>query len=428
MKPAALLCIERGIEALAEALLDRADIELIAGTPAAGALLEAGGIPRRALDEQGAGLPGAEHLRRCAAANDLRLLVIEEAARDDARALLDTAARLGIPALVLSGDDLRNARAAARCSNVALDLIDGVQAATQPPSRFPEWESSLAAMTPDDAARVLVAGRAARHVADALAEARPRARVDAVESVWHGDDADYDAVALSDPVPCDARAYALLRAAAARISPRGAVVAAYRSGLTPAAIRAAIEGRWAPPRRGYEAPVPVGEHTPAGIEALLSRCDLEPATSLPVHGGDSRNDDDALGWVTRAAKRDGGPCARQRERAARKARADALNREGETLFGQGDLRGAVEKFIEAAETLNTEPLYFNNLGAALHAAGRTAEAWDQFVLALHLDPNLPAARENLRAVAAQLGRAEEAAELLTVYGRDPDPEPPDSGG
>jgi len=173
MKPAVALCMMslRGVEAVAELLLDRHDFELITVEPC-GTLLDMRDIPNRPL-------------------------------RDFTSPSIEADARLG---------------ARRRIEAVRESLSAGVD-------RFPEVESALARSVPGDARRVVVAGRAARHVAAAVARYAPDAEVAVVEHI-DAAKGPADAVLLSDPLAHSAGAEEELRTAAACIAEDGVAVAA----------------------------------------------------------------------------------------------------------------------------------------------------------------------------------------------------------
>ncbi len=103
-------------------------------------------------------------------------------------------------------------------------------------------------------------------------------------------------------------------------------------------------------------------------------------------------------------------------RSERRERAGEYNARGEACFEAGDFDGAVAAFSEAIGEWTENALFFNNLGTALHALGSYELAWDSFVEALHVDPYLDSARQNLMAVGAVLQREDEARALLALFG------------
>lgn len=101
-----------------------------------------------------------------------------------------------------------------------------------------------------------------------------------------------------------------------------------------------------------------------------------------------------------------------------RAPAAEHNRAGEARFMQGDVEGALRHFVRALNHWDLDPAYSSNLGTALHAAGRPQDAWDAFVAAMHQDPHFQPARDNLRAVAPEVGRMREAERILWLFGSD----------
>jgi Flp pilus assembly protein TadD len=66
----------------------------------------------------------------------------------------------------------------------------------------------------------------------------------------------------------------------------------------------------------------------------------------------------------------------------------------------GDFHSAAEHFFRGAAPAEAK----NNLGFAYQTVGNLAQAYDLYVEALRLDPDLGKARENLREVATRIGR------------------------
>lgn len=104
------------------------------------------------------------------------------------------------------------------------------------------------------------------------------------------------------------------------------------------------------------------------------------------------------------------------DRLRKRARALELNAEGEEWFAEGDYMKASSCFLKAAQKDRACAVAFNNLAVTFLAMQRPEEAWTYATEALHLDMGLSAARDNLRDIASVLGRKEEAAEILTLFG------------
>lgn len=196
-------------------------------------------------------------------------------------------------------------------------------------------------------------------------------------------------IELSEPVPHSGNAEIVLREALKNISEEGCLVAFFPSGSAG--------------KDGF---------CLTGVEAVLSRLDLHAEEITPAERGSSR------GWTVSARRRPKRVSPRGEARRQRREKAEQLNASGEQLFVGGDIPGAIAAFAEAVATCSDEPVFLNNLGTALDVAGRTEDAWKRIREALHLDPSLASARDNLRVLAIKLGREREADSLLRLYGRD----------
>ncbi|MBN2307952.1 MAG: hypothetical protein JXR94_03215 [Candidatus Hydrogenedentes bacterium] len=312
-------------------------------------------------------------------------------------------------------------KATERVCALALDMVARNGHYVRPVERWPAFEPALAGAVPGDAQTVLVAGRAARHVAGALAWVR--AGVDVTVEPAVPEAGAFDAVVLADPLPHTAGAEARLSDAAARLpEDGGTVIAGVRNGASAAGVTAFARGAWVPPKVGGDRIDASGEFSWPGVEIALSRAGLElrdwtfvPGSVAEPAGPASRQ---AEGWVVQAARRTPGPGPLGAEHREQQRRAREANALGEAKYAEGDVPAAAKAFAEAARTWNGEALYFNNLATALHALQRPDEAWERLLDALHLNPNLQAARANLRMVGAALGRTAEAERLLGRFGAD----------
>jgi Flp pilus assembly protein TadD len=112
-----------------------------------------------------------------------------------------------------------------------------------------------------------------------------------------------------------------------------------------------------------------------------------------------------------------GPAPWGQERLAKRRLALELNREGEEWFAEGDYLKASRCFLKAVKEDRACAVAFNNLAVIFLAMQRPEEAWTYAIEALHLEPYLDTARENLRDVAAVTGRESEAARILELFGR-----------
>lgn len=94
---------------------------------------------------------------------------------------------------------------------------------------------------------------------------------------------------------------------------------------------------------------------------------------------------------------------------------EEINREGERLFRQGDIEGALKAFARAiAIAPNLAPAY-NNLGVCYWQKGEFENAVNLFLKALELDPDNADALANYIKVLIGLGDVEEAKKLYFNY-------------
>jgi tRNA A-37 threonylcarbamoyl transferase component Bud32 len=77
------------------------------------------------------------------------------------------------------------------------------------------------------------------------------------------------------------------------------------------------------------------------------------------------------------------------------ADAAQANRDGETLFERGDMRGAVERFRRAVSAAPGNAYYHNNLGWALFQVGDVDGAAGELATAVRLDPSRDIAYANI---------------------------------
>lgn len=417
MKPAVLLCTVRDSDVLAEGLLARADLELLTLFPSTGEMLGRGGIAHRAIDAKSA----AGAVRQCLCETDLRLILLT--GESDITALAHEAHRLAVPIVHIaaghSGGDVRPsfvgpndviAGSIDEAVALAIELIDNPPSAAAPRRLDPGLEAALAAAVPARAKRVLVVGRVAGQLADAI---RQPCEVQTADDHLNAPDGPFDAVVFSEALPHSAVAEEQLQTARSVLDEGGSVVAAFRNGAGKNALEAFVSGRWAPPRKGGEPPTQVGGYSPVGIGLVLSRADLEISAARPVS-----ETNEVTAWVVTAKPRPARLSPFGRERQDRRMRAGEANKRGETLYAEGDMTAAAAAFGEAIELWNQDAVYFNNLATALYALGCFDEAWSRAQEALHFDPNLQSARDNLRVIAKELGRLDEAEEILCLFGMD----------
>src|ERR1043165_4642984 len=74
----------------------------------------------------------------------------------------------------------------------------------------------------------------------------------------------------------------------------------------------------------------------------------------------------------------------------------------------GQLNEAVSLLRRAVELQPISPIYHNDLGSALVAAGDIAEAAEEFRAAIRLQPNYPTALANLGNVLREMGQLDES--------------------
>lgn len=352
---------------------------------------------------------------------------VEDIAPAFEAALTDPATRARLrerrPASIRRFNDVNDGNALGRLAELVLHAVRNRDTLVPRPNRFPEFETALADAVPGDARRILVAGRAARHVAGRLTEARPELEIEVASAPTpaNPEPERFDAVVLTDPLPHSDEADPLLTAAVSMIGEGACLLVAARHGAAVAGHVALQARAWTPPVPGTDPPAPIDGYSRAGLETVLSRHGLELTALIELanaayHRADSGHTADTPlgidGWVACARmRRDArGPWAR--ERIERRRRACAANAEGESLFATGDPAAAAERFAAAIALWDAEAVFHNNLCAALYAMNRLEPAWHSACQALRLNPELEAARDNLLAVAAGLGREREAEELL----------------
>ncbi len=170
------------------------------------------------------------------------------------------------------------------------------------------------------------------------------------------------------------------------------------------------------------------------IAPAIERALLEPATRAALHAqrgrsirrfnerNDGRASERVADCIIRLLATGGalvppGPAPWGQERLAKRRLALELNREGEEWFAEGDYLKASRCFLKAVKEDRACAEAFNNLAVIFLAMQRPEEAWTYAIEALHLEPYLDTARENLRDVAAVTGRESEAARILELFGR-----------
>jgi tetratricopeptide (TPR) repeat protein len=162
-------------------------------------------------------------------------------------------------------------------------------------------------------------------------------------------------------------------------------------------------------------PADSGEFAPGyshrGLEVTLCRAGLELVVSRPVTDAAG-----TIGWVARAIVREGGHSAFGTARCGRREVAQERNAAGEALFAQERYADAAVAFADALREWPYEAVFYNNLAALLWTHGDMEGAWTRAREALHYDPSLEAARNNVRDMAVALGREDEANRLLSLFG------------
>lgn len=353
--------------------------------------------------------------------------------------LLDPEVRQGFrrkrPETIRRFNYLNDGKATERLCTLIFDMIQDGGRYLTPVARYPEFERALVRAAPVEAERVLVTGRAARYVADALRFSQPEIHVEVqTRPAAPAGNTKYCAVVLADPIPHCGEGEDLLRRTRALLREGGTLVAPFRHGADVEAREAFRAGAWAPPGDAAEPASPLGAYSRRGVEVMISRCGLEPVAveALPASpfdpgphcpetaDGPAEGQDPFQtihGWVVRARVREAQPGPLARAQAEHKRHADEKNRRGEALSRAGEYERAAVEFAAAAECVG-DALYLNNLGTALDALDRPDEAWKRFCEALHYDPYFQPARDNLRAVARALDRTAEAENLLRLFGAD----------
>ena len=171
------------------------------------------------------------------------------------------------PETIRRFNDVNDGKATERVCDAILHMAAKRPDSVSPVTRYPEFETMLAASVPRQAKRIFIGGSAARYVRDALCSIR-----DDIETFLEISGTDvYDAVVLSEPVPHTNNAEPILSDALANLAEKGTLVAPFYHGASAAACDAFTAGNWAPPQEGAENPTAVGQYSFAGINMLLSR-------------------------------------------------------------------------------------------------------------------------------------------------------------
>ncbi|MFO7973281.1 MAG: hypothetical protein R6V12_01450 [Candidatus Hydrogenedentota bacterium] len=169
------------------------------------------------------------------------------------------------------------------------------------------------------------------------------------------------------------------------------------------------------------------EIVPAIERALLdpeSRASLQARRRRSVRRfngvNDGRASERVADLIVRLIETEKGPVPHRpapwgRERVEKRRRALDFNSEGEGWFAEGDSVKASSCFLKAVQEDRACAVAFNNLAVTFLAMDRPDEAWTYVTEALHLDPGLATARDNLRDIAAVLGREDEAEEMLALF-------------
>lgn len=285
----------------------------------------------------------------------------------------------------------------------------------------------LVATIPTHAHAIRVVGEDGEVLAARIQQARPQAAVETVQDLANAADFRADCIVLARPVPHNDTAETMMRTARAYLEGRGLILAAFRNALQASAAEALAAGHWTPPLPGACSASALDGYSPKGVELLFSRCDLTvaavreaPATYAPDDFAtldESARLQNTDYWVVAVVPREAGMSEFGDRRFWQRQIAEVANRRGELAFQEGDLHGALTAFAEAIREWKNEALYFNNLGAVLQAMGQHEGAWERFVEALHLDPALPSARDNLAAAAPLIGKEAEAKDILGLFGR-----------
>lgn len=173
-------------------------------------------------------------------------------------------------------------KATDRVCALIIEMLEKSHTYVSPPARYPEFERAMAKTVPPECKRVLVAGRAAQHVADSLAAFRSDVSVEAAAAI-HSAPLGWDAIVLSDPLPHTEAADALLaRAESCLNGQQGSLIVSFRSGRNQEACDAIAAGDWSPARCQGEPPSSLGQYSRWGLEVALMRCgfDLERVVEL----------------------------------------------------------------------------------------------------------------------------------------------------
>lgn len=298
-----------------------------------------------------------------------------------------------------------------RIAALTVDMIQKWETIAKPIQRYPEFENALARAIPEEHTRIHVEGHADTWVAQCIAAQR--------ENIQWSDKAEAQCIVVADPLEhapeSEQRIQEILDGVAGDTT---VIFCAYYGGQF-SAQHALHSNQWAPPLPGFVSPHHVSDFSAAGFAVLLHRLGL---ATTALHGIDSMGrtldelNENCVGFIAVAKQSVRAPGAFADTVRAARSRSAELCARGEEAFAQGDPMAAAGAFARAAAADKTDPIPHNNLATVMHALGRSEEAYRHAYAALHRDPSLASARENIRIIAAEIGRDAEAERILTLWG------------
>ena len=316
-------------------------------------------------------------------------------------------------------------KATERVCNLALDMTHHADRYGRSLDRYPELETAFVEAIPERIERILVVGDSASYTASAVLASYPGMRISTSRELPRNPSEAPSALILADPLPHSAKAEQILASAAQISAPDSHLIAAVWHGGHRDALRHIADGDWAPARRHGLATSPVMEYAMNGLDTVLSRAGWIRLSHLALKNGamvrEGQLDPEVVAFVVVAQRRSETASAFFRDRMERMQQAREANERGEALFAQGDIHGSMQEFARAIGLWRQNAVAHNNFGTALSALGQLEPAYERIREALHFNPNLQTARNNLRLVGAQLGREEEVEHLLALFGEDREP-------
>ena len=160
-------------------------------------------------------------------------------------------------------------------------------------------------------------------------------------------------------------------------------------------------------------------YSPSGFAIVLHRCSLKVDEIFAANMNGERVPEigSVYAGLVAVARRDAYTNSSYAARIAENRKASRERcAEGETLFANGEYMEAARRFAQASTFDFRDAVPQNNLATVMHTLGRSDDAYQHVLAALHRDPTLESARENLRVIAGEIGKSEEAERILSLWG------------